>query len=428
VAQKRKSGFQISYVTITYRSVFMGILGLLALFSLVFYLAFPVAGNRVINSVQASLNKLLNKVGIGGTASGASVEPGPQQAHFTNIDGTVRVKKASSNTWVQADYTLALERNDVIQTSPEGIAKVVFTDGTNYTVKPDSLIVIRENFLNEAKQTQVAVQVTTGTVDLATSNISPGSKSTVTVAGATASFNSDTTAEVLNDPTHDQHAIQVKKGSGEVSRGEENVKLGVYEKVTFANDAAQMTKTKEISPPFLIGPSENEQVSIAPEDKGVTFYWSEVQGVKSYHLTVSRNQFFSPASTVFDKNVSGSQVVLKDLANGTYWWEVRSISDNGKESVESPRSRFTLAPKGVDGSSIALELSDFVQHGHSIEVKGRTEAGAKVMVNGQEAVVNPDGTFRHFTNQLPTGENVITVTAQNTKGGVSTKQGSVTIQ
>src|SRR5262249_8168114 len=162
--------------------------------------------------------------------------------------------------------------------------------------------------------------------------------------------------------------------------------------VTFSNEAAQMTKSKEISPPFLIGPSDNEQVSIGAEDKGVTFYWSEVQGVKSYHLSISRNQFFSPVSTIFDKNVNGSQVVLKDLANGSYWWEVRSIGENGKESVESPRSRFTLVPKGADSSSIALELSDLVQNGHSIMVKGRTEAGARVMVNGQEAVVKTDGT------------------------------------
>lgn len=406
----------------------MGILGLAALISLVLYLIFPVAGNQVINSMQANLNKALTKVGLGGTASGNAVEPGPQQAHFTNIDGVVRVKRASSNTWVQADYSLALERNDVIQTSPEGIAKVVFTDGTNYTVKPDSLIVIRENSLNAAQQTQVAVQVTTGTVDLATVNIGPGSKSQVTVAGATASFNSDTSAEVLNDPTNDQHAIQVKKGSGEVARGDQDVKLGVNEKVTFTEDASQMTKTKEISPPFLIGPFDNQQVSIGPADKGVTFYWSEVQGIKAYHLTVSRNQFFTPVSVVFDKGINSSQVVLKDMAMGTYYWEVRSVSDSGKESVASPRSRFTLIPKGADNTSIALELGDFVQHGHSIEVKGRTEAGARVMVNGQEAVVNPDGTFRHFTNQLPTGENLITVTAQNAKGGVSTKQQSVTIQ
>ncbi len=48
---------------------------------------------------------------------------------------------------------------------------MVFTDGTNYTVKPDSLIAIQENSVNSQQQTKVAVQVTTGTVDLATAQL-----------------------------------------------------------------------------------------------------------------------------------------------------------------------------------------------------------------------------------------------------------------
>ena len=428
MAQKRKSGFQISYVTITYRSVLLGILLVLALVALLMFFAFPVAADRVISSGQAGLGKVLAKIGLGGTANGAGAEPGPQQAHFTNIDGTVRVKKASSNTWLQADYSLALERNDVVQTSPEGIAKVAFTDGTNYTVKPDSLIVIQENFLNSAQQTHVAVQVTTGTVDLATANISPGSKSQVTVAGATATIASESSAEVQNDPRNDQHAILMKKGSGEVSRGDENVKIGDNEKLTFTADAKEMVKSKEISPPFLIGPFDNQQLALGPGDKGVTFYWSEVGGsVRAYHLKIGRNPFFTPASLVFNKNVTGSQIIVP-VTEGTYYWVVQSVGENGKESVESPKSRFSLFPKGDANARIALELGDFVQHGHVIEVKGRTEAGARVMVNGQEAVVNGDGTFHHFTNPLPAGDNMITVTAQNAKGGWNTKQQPVPIQ
>ena len=46
---------------------------------------------------------------------------------------------------MNADYNVTLEHNDAVQTTGEGIAKVVFTDGTSYTIKPDSLIVIQEN-------------------------------------------------------------------------------------------------------------------------------------------------------------------------------------------------------------------------------------------------------------------------------------------
>ena len=51
------------------------------------------------------------------------------------------------------------------------------------------------------------------------------------------------------------------------------------------------------------------------------------------------------------------------------------------------------------------------------------------MVNGQEVpVVGSDGSFHYFTPPLPQGEHVITVTAQNSKGGVNTRQHTVLIQ
>ncbi len=80
-----------------------------------------------------------------------------------------------------ADYNIPLEKGDVVQTGSEGMAKVVFNDGTSYTVKQDSLIVIEENSANDQQQTNVAVAVSTGTVDLSTATYSQGSKSQVIV-------------------------------------------------------------------------------------------------------------------------------------------------------------------------------------------------------------------------------------------------------
>ena len=156
-----------------------------------------------------------------------------QQAHITALDGTVRVKKASSNSWVTADYNVPLEKGDVVQTGSEGMAKIVFNDGTNYTVKQDSLIVIEENSANDQQQTNVAVAVSTGTVDLSTATYVQGSKSQVIVAGATASLAPDSAAMVRNDPKADQHEILVKKGTGEITRNGEVVHLADWEKVSF---------------------------------------------------------------------------------------------------------------------------------------------------------------------------------------------------
>ena len=162
-------------------------------------------------------SKMLEKVaGMAPPAGTGAVTA--QQAHFTALDGTVRVKKGNSNTWVPAGYNVPLEKGDVVQTGSEGMAKVVFNDGTSYTVKQDSLIVIQENSANDQQQTNVAVAVTTGTVDLSTATYSQGSKSQVIVAGATASLAPDSAAQVHNDPKADQHEILMTKGTGEVTR------------------------------------------------------------------------------------------------------------------------------------------------------------------------------------------------------------------
>jgi FecR protein len=430
VAQRRKSAFQISYVTITYRSVLMGTLAVMSVAAIVMYFTFPDTTNRLIMSGQLSLERLLTKAGFFNSHDDRQVnDPGPQQAHFINIDGVVRVKKASSNTWVTADYSLGLEKNDVVQTADEGIARVRFADGTNYTVKPDSLIVIQENSVNESQQAKVAVQVTTGTVDLTTASaMARGSKSQVIVEGATATFSPESAGEVQNDPRNDQHSILVKKGGAEVQRGREDVKIVENEKLAFTSDSPTMTKTKEIGPPVLMDPKSGDNVPLDPKSKGVTLTWSPVDGVHTFHVRVARNQFFT-GPLVVDQNWTHLELVLANLGPGSYWWEVQSVSDSGKPSAASERNKFTVVPYAENGAKIPLEIVSLIQHGHVFEIKGQTEPGARVMVNGQEvAMINPDGSFHHFTNQLPTGENWITVTAQNSKGGYGLVSRPVNIQ
>jgi len=419
VPANRNPGIHIAWKTITYRSVAVGVLVLLLLIGAVVNLVFPQATHAGIQVVNNLLEKVAGTAGQGSDGSGA------QQAHFTNFDGTVRVKKANSNTWVPADYSLQLEKGDVVQTGSEGMARVVFNDGTSYTIKQDSLIVIEENSAT-AQQTKVAVNVTTGTVDLATGTYSQGSSSRVIVAGASASLAPESAAMVRNDPKGDQHEILLKKGTGEVMRNGEVLRLADYEKVTFRNDSPKMAKVKEIGPPTLIAPP-NMMPMFASGSKAVDFSWSPSANSTGYRLRISKNPYFS--STVYDRRVQGTEVQVTDLAEGAYYWVVQSIDALGRMSVDSEKNRFTIIPKGKEAVSMRLELDSFIQHGHVIEVAGKTEPNARVMVNGREVpLITGDGSFHYFTPPLQNGENMITVTAQNPRGGVNTQQKKVIIQ
>ena len=423
----RKPGFHIAWTTVTYRSVALVIVAVALAFYVAMRMTFPQFTESTIKKTDDFVGRLLERV------AGMAPPPGTgaltaQQAHFTALDGTVRVKKGNGNTWVTADYNVPLDKGDVVQTGSEGMAKVVFNDGTSYTVKQDSLIVIEENSANEQAQTNVAVAVSTGTVDLSTATYSQGSKSQVIVAGATASLAPESAAQVHNDPQADQHEILMKKGAGEVKRNGESVQLGNWEKVSFKGQQAPMERAKEIGPPTPIAPANMAPLfSSGQATKDVEFSWTPMANATGYRLRISRNPYFS--STLVDRRVNTSAVTVTNLGEGAYYWMVQSYGPDGKESVESEKNRFTIIAKGKETEAIALELDPFVQHGHVIEVTGKTQTGARVMVNGSEVpMVGADGSFHYFTPPLPAGEAVITVTAQTTQGGVNTQQKKIIIQ
>src|SRR2546427_1622325 len=126
-------------------------------------LAFPQFTDNTVKAVNSLASNLLERIAGAAGNPVKSSAMNAVQAHITALDGTVRVKKSNSNSWVAADYNVPLEKGDVVQTGSEGMAKIVFNDGTNYTVKQDSLIVIGVSSTNQPQQTYVAVAVSYGT-------------------------------------------------------------------------------------------------------------------------------------------------------------------------------------------------------------------------------------------------------------------------
>jgi len=426
VGSSRKSGIQIAWKTITYRSVVLLVLAILAAMAAAARLAFPEFTQNTVKAASNVFTNLLERVAVPADA-GKRGNQTSQQAHITALDGTVRIKKASSNSWVRADYSVPLEKGDVIQTGSEGMAKIVFNDGTNYTVKQDSLIVIEENSANEHQQTDVAVNVNTGTVDLATGTYVQGSKSEVIVDGATATLAPESAARVRKDPKAQQDELLITKGSGEVERNGETVQLTDWEKASFKPNSAHMEKVKEIGPPTPISPANMMPIFTTGDDKPIEFSWTAMTNAKGYRLQISRNPYFS--SLIVDRKVTSSAVMVSGLVQGPYYWMVQSYDAHAKESVESEKNRFTIIAKETDGGAMPLQLDPLIQHGHVIELTGKTEPGARVMVNGHEVpVILSNGSFHYFMPPLPTGESIITITSQNSKGGVNTQQQKVVIE
>jgi hypothetical protein len=415
-AKPKISRVEVYWHTVTYKTVALYIIVITAIIGSATYLVFPEATSSLARHISDT---------IAPPESGVATISA-RQARFVNLDGKVQVKKVNSVTWASADYQLTLDKGDLVQTGPEGVARIAFADGTTYTVKGDTLVTVEENLVEHDHASSVGVHITSGQVDLATGTWQvPGSKAEVSFENAVASLQANTRAAVRSDPDTKQQEITVTSGSAELNRGSEHMDIGQFEKVTFPT-GGQITKSQVLAPPELVQPLNLQPITVTdPKRDPVHFAWNPVPTAKSYDFQVSTTAAFN--HVVMDKKISTESVEITGLDPGDYFWRVRAIDADNKTSDASDPFKFILVVHGKE-QEMLLEVDSTELQGSVVEVIGRTEPGAALIINGEQvASIQADGHFRHFLPAMTKGSHEIILTGQNRRGGTSTKRVEVVI-
>jgi hypothetical protein len=380
------------------------------------YIAIPIWYSATFHKISTAID----------TNDNENIAINQTQAKFVNLDGKVLVKKVDSVQWVEADFHTTLDKGDLVQTGAEGVARITFGDGTFYVVKSDTLITVEENSMASNKPTSVAVRINTGSVDLATPDwASPESKATVSVEDSTAQLHSNSRAAVKADPDKKETEIVMARGSADVQRGPERIELAQYQKATLPV-GGPITKTDVLAPPDLVEPLNLAPiVGENPKATSIHFEWKPVQDAVSYTLRISTTSMFTKA--VKTATVPGTSVEINGLDAGDYFWNVSAMDQKKRSSEVSDTFKFTLVAQGKT-QEMMLEIDSTQLHGRVVEIIGRTEPGAALIINGQPVPnIAPDGNFRHFTEPLTPGEHTIVVIGQNRRGGTNNKQVSIVV-
>lgn len=406
---------EVYWHAVTYKTVVMYVLLLVALIAGAFYFVAP-------GWYAAVYRKLSNAVASSDADAGAV---STNQTKFVNLDGKVQIKKVNSVQWVDADYHMSLDKGDLVQTGSDGAARITFADGTEYTVKSDTLVTVEENNVTRDQAT-TAVRINTGAVDLATPTWgSPNSTASVTVEDATAQIHSNSRASVKADPQSKEGEIVVSSGSAEVARGQERVELTQWQKVNIPADGP-IQKSDVLAPPELEQPRNLEPLIVDnPKAASVHFEWNAAQDAVSYTLRISTTAMFT--KTVKEVHAGGTSVDVTGLDAGDYFWNVTAVDAKKQSSEVSETFKFTLVQQGKM-QEMVLEIDGTQLHGRVVEIYGRTEPGAALIVNGQPVPnISRDGTFRHFTEPLDPGPHTIVIVGQNRRGGTAKQQVSIVV-
>jgi len=348
-----------------------------------------------------------------------------KQARFVNLDGKVQVKKVNSVQWVDADFRTTLDRGDLVQTGSDGAARITFADGTFYTVKSDTLVTVEENNVTK-ESSNTAVRINVGEVNLQTPNwTSPNSQAAVSMEDTKAMVRSNTRASMKNDPARKESEVNVSNGFVEVKRGNETIDVGAWEKATIP-EGQPIQKANVLAPPEPIDPLNLAPIIVpSPKTAPVHFEWKPVQDAVSYTLRVSTTAMFT--NVVAEKKISTTSADVTGLDAGDYFWGVSATDSKKRVSEASSPFKFTLVAQGKS-QEMLLEIEATQIHGRMVEIIGRTEPGAALIVNGQAVPnISPDGKFTHFTEQLQPGQQTIVITGQNRRGGTAIQRVPIVI-
>ncbi len=400
---------EVYWHTVTYKTVAVYVVLIAAIIIAAVYLIDP-------NLYSAAMDKFSKSIGSG---DGDAMSISQTQAKFVNLDGKVQVKKVNSVQWVNADFHTSLDKGDQIQTSTDGAARITFADGTTYTVQPGTFITVEENSMGNEKPSSSGVHITSGQVDLKTPNYaSPDSKAAVSMEDSVAQLHSNSSAAMKADPEHKENEIVVSSGSAEVQRGQERVEIGAHQKASFPT-GGPITKSDTLAPPDLSSPRNFEPLIVEnPKEASIHFEWKPVSQAVSYTVRISTTAMFTRTAKEAP-GVAGTSVDISGLDAGDYFWNVTATNAKKENSEVSETFRFTLVAQGKT-QEMLLEITGTQIHGRVVEIIGRTEPGAALIVNGQPVpIIAADGTFRHFTEPLEPGPHTIVIIGQNRRGGTN---------
>ncbi len=351
-------------------------------------------------------------------------EPSPPQkavemgVRFTSLKGRVQVKRAGTLQWIDATLAMTLQKDDLVKTVGNAMAEIRFSDGTLFGVRPDSTITVLQNSQDLlSRQPHVGLGIQSGEADFQTP-VQAGERK-IETPGGRATPDRKTKGNIQVAP-NGKTAFRFVEGKGRVdSRTGQELRLGPGEGVEIDAEGKAGPKLRLPDVPILTAPPNLHEMSYPDPSQATTLLaWASVAGAMSYRVVVDSGTAF--ASPLIDLQVDQSTVLaLPGLEAGTYCWKVSAIDASGTEGGFASAWCFSLlkAEAGVlRPPQLVLDVVEL--RGTQLHVKGHTELGVTVTVNGERIPVQLDGSFNEHV-VLERKATAVSIRATGVSGAVS---------
>lgn len=319
----------------------------------------------------------------------------PQDAaRIISFEGEVRITRAATRETILVTKETYVAAGDTIQTLADGRAIIQMIDGSTYSVRPNSTIVVKDTTsLFGGKNVRVSLD--DGQLNVRTEE-QRNAENIVEVADTENRLMPNTDASFNADEQVNGGEIRVSRGGVETTIGGAQTTIKEDEFAAFRGGRLS-EREKLLTPPQLVSPDNSAQIVDTGGGVTVTFAWRDADGnpASNYHLQVSRSPRFSSDAFIIDRGALQSREFrLNQLMPGTYYWRLRSTGRSGQTTDWNEQWKFTVV-QGSSGSPIdASEFQVENVGGRIYLVSGKTRPGMVVRCQGREVFSGPDGSFK----------------------------------
>lgn len=270
------------------------------------------------------------------------------EAQFTDVHGQVEYRRGEQGEWTQARSLINLYEGDYIKTASNGSAQVMTAEGTLFTVRPDTVILVSSSRSAASSRREQTIALESGWVNLSTARTT----SRIKMPDAEAEVGTRSDVSFAYDVDRRVGEISAFRGRVSVtaSNGERR-QIEELEKVT--QRGAKLAATHKLpDAPALLEPGDNLELSIdrTPE---VTLTWEPVKGASRYALQISTNRLFvDNLIDVEDRRRTRARVGLRGA--GSFVWRVAAFDSSGAMGPWSLYNRFRVTSQQALGTPGAL--------------------------------------------------------------------------
>jgi len=379
------------------------------------------AYRRALAGAQRSKNVLLSLLDVRGETDSTA------QAQFITIQGEVEVRRLEGGDWEEAKSRSTLHAGDSVRTTQSGSAEIMFGDRSLYTVRPNTqFIVSASSGGSGGGAADRTIEMDYGWVDLSTSR----ANSNVKTPGAEARVHHDSEAFVTFDKGSKKGRFGALRGGMEVeSKGGLKRSVDTLHQVVQTGD---LLSEPEALPdrPRPLEPADN--LEIDPGRQKLQLTWQPVPGVSRYALQVSRNHLFVD-NVIDSENRAKTHATLGIRGEGAFQWRVAAYAKDGSQGPWSAPRRFRIASARTGGGEKSndpppLDLEDVKSYGSIFIVRGKSDPGVRIEINGEPVTVSADGSFQKTVQFTKEGWGFIEIKARDGWGTETVRRDRVFVE